>query len=353
MTAALDVRVEVRRNGLVVNATLEAPAGRTLAMLGPNGAGKSTLVGAIAGSVRISRGIVSVGDRILEDTERGIRVPPEERRVGLMFQDHLLFPHLSVLENVAFPARSQGRARSAARAVAQDWLDRVDIGDLADRRPHQLSGGQAQRVALARTLASDPTVLLLDEPLAALDVGTRSTMRRMILEHLDSFEGPRLVITHDPVEAFSMADTVLIMEEGQIVQTGTPEEIRRRPRSSYTADLAGINFIHGVAARGVIRTKADAQIVTADMAAEGEVVATIHPRAIAIHPSKPEGSPRNVWEATVVEITEFDDRVRVATAGPLTLTAEITPASVDRLGLQRGSTVWVAVKATEVIVEGR
>lgn len=351
MNGDLLIDVEVRRTDFAVGARLEVPSGSTMALLGPNGAGKSTLVGAVAGVVPIEAGTIRLGDRILEDTARAVHVPPEERRIGLMFQDHLLFPHLSVLENVAFPVRSQGLGRHEANKRAAAWLDRLGLADLADRRPDRLSGGQAQRVALARTIASAPQALLFDEPLAAFDVATRTETRRLITEHLDTFEGPRLIITHDPTEAFSMADAVTIMERGEIIQTGTPEQIRRHPRSGYAADLAGINFVRGTATDGVVTTENGSQIVTANTAVDGPVLVKIHPRAIAIHLDKPEGSPRNVWEATVVDMIEFDERVRVATDGPTAFTAEITIASGRRLGLRRGSAVWVAVKATEVAVE--
>jgi molybdate transport system ATP-binding protein len=351
MTGALNVDIEVSRGDFRVHAMFEVDPGTTVALLGPNGAGKSTIVGTVAGTIPIERGRITLGDRVFEDVGGRVRLPPEQRRVGLMFQDHLLFPHLTVVDNVAFPARSAGARRGPAHAEAMDWLARLRLSELAGRRPHQLSGGQAQRVALARTLVARPDVLLFDEPLAALDIATRSETRRLIAEHLDTFEGPRVLITHDPTEAFALADSVIIIEAGAIVQTGSPDTIRRHPRSTYAADLAGINFVTGLATDGIVTTESGCEIVTADRHVDGRVLLTIHPRAIAIHPSKPVGSPRNVWEATVVEVSEFGERVRVATEGSLPLTAEITPDSVTRLGLDRGATIWVAVKATEVMVE--
>jgi molybdate transport system ATP-binding protein len=351
MTGALKVDVEISRNDFRVQAAFEVGPGTTVALLGPNGAGKSTIVGAVAGTIPIERGRITLGHRVFEDAGAGVHLPPEQRGVGLMFQDHLLFPHLTVVENVAFPARSAGAKRGSAHAEAMDWLARLRLSELAEHRPHQLSGGQAQRVALARTLVARPDVLLFDEPLAALDIATRSETRRLIAEHLDTFEGPRMLITHDPTEAFALADSVIILEAGAIVQTGSPDTIRRHPRSTYAADLAGINFVAGVARDGTVTTGSGCEIVTADRHVHGGVLLTIHPRAIAIHPSKPDGSARNVWEATVTELSEFGDRVRVATNGSLPLTAEITPDSVARLGLERGATIWIAVKATEVMVE--
>jgi len=351
MSATLRIDAVIERDGFRARPNLEVQAGTTVALLGPNGAGKSTVVGAMAGTIPVSSGHIALGDRVLDDVARGIHVPPEDRNVGLMFQDHLLFPHLTVLENVAFAARSRGASKSAAHAEARNWLTKLRLDALAGRRSHQLSGGQAQRVALARTLAAEPDVLLFDEPLAALDVATRSETRRVIAEHLATFRGPRLLITHDPTEAFALADSVAIIEAGEILQVGPPDEIRRHPRSTYAADLAGINFVTGTAHEGLVTTDAGCEIVIADHTVGGTVLVTIHPRAISIHPARPDGSPRNVWEATVVEVSEFGDRARVATEGRLPLTAEITHDSVERLGLERGTRIWIAVKATEIMVE--
>jgi molybdate transport system ATP-binding protein len=277
-------------------------------------------------------------------------VPPEERHIGVVFQDYLLFPHLTVTENVAFGLRSSGVSRNEARRTARSWLQRLGIGTLADRRPRDLSGGQAQRVALARALIAEPQLLLLDEPLAALDATTRVDLRHVLADHLREFPGPRLLITHDPTEAFLLADEIHVIEDGAITQVGSADDIRLRPRTRYIADLAGSNLIVGTASHGVVQTATHALHV-GDTGVAGPVLATVHPRAISIHRHRPEGSPRNTWETTIVRIEHYGDRARLQVGGPQPLTAEVTPGAVDALDLTTGSRVWLSIKATEIGVE--
>jgi molybdate transport system ATP-binding protein len=326
------------------------PPGQTVALLGPNGAGKSTAVEAIAGLLRIHSGRISLVGSTLDDPDAGVYLPPESRRVGVVFQDYLLFPHLTVTENVAFGLRSRGVARTEALARASDWLARFDLDGLETRRPAQLSGGQAQRVALARALVIEPDLLLLDEPLSALDVSTRNEMRRDLMEHLAAFSGPRLFITHDPVEAFLLADVVHIVENGVVTQAGTPDEIRLRPRTSYAADLAGANLLSGRAANGVVLVGAH-ELQIAEHETTGDVLLTIRPSAISLHRRPPEGSPRNTWETTIDLMENLGERTRVRTGFPVPLTAEVTSEAASALGLSAGDSVWVAIKATEIGVE--
>ncbi len=222
------LEVDVRVPGRGVDATFEVAAGAALAIVGPNGAGKSTLVQAIAGLIEYS-GAVSSDGRSLDT------LPPEHRRVGVVFQDYLLFPHLSVLENVAFGPRAQGRRDAVA--AASGWLDRLGIAALASRRPSGLSGGQAQRVALARALAADPEVLLLDEPLAALDVEVRGEVRAELAEHLAGFPGVTILVTHDLEDVAAIAQEVLVLEHGRITQRGTVRELIREPATPYIERL--------------------------------------------------------------------------------------------------------------------
>ena len=348
---SLSAHVIVDRGSFRVAAELDIEGGSTLALLGPNGAGKSSLVAAIGGTIPLASGRITLAGRTLDDSTTGIHVSPEERRVGIVYQDHLLFPHLSVGANVAFSPMSRGSGRKAALESARTWLEHVGLGDHLERRPAELSGGQAQRVALARALASEPEALLLDEPLASLDVTSRAETRRLLMEHLDAFPGPRLLITHEPTEAFLMADRVAIIEAGHIVQVGDPDEIRRSPRTPYAADLAGINLIRGVADSGTVTTETGHRLTIADLDVTGPVLLTIHPRTVGFHPSRPEGSARNVWKVTVTAVEPIGDRVRIVTAGPIPLTAEITASSAVRLGLERGSSTWIAVKATEIASE--
>ena len=338
---SLDVDVRVALGDLRLDAQLQAAAGETVVVVGPNGAGKTTLLRALAG-------LVPAEGRIVLDGEDLSSVPAEARPVGYVFQDHVLFPHLSARDNVAFGLRCRGRGRRAARADADRWLARVGLADLADARPGTLSGGQSQRVALARALAVQPRLLLLDEPLSALDATTRVTTRRDLVHHLQAHDGVRVVVTHDPVDALAMADHLVVLEGGRVVQSGTAEEIRVRPRSRYVADLIGVNLLRGVADGGVVRAR-DAVVVSAD-AVDGAVFAVFHPNAVALHRERPEGTPRNVWPGTVAALDLEGDRVRVTLDGPVPLSADVTPAAVTALGLAPGVAVWASVKATEVAV---
>jgi molybdate transport system ATP-binding protein len=326
-----------------------ASAGEIVALLGPNGAGKTSLLRALAGLLPIARGRLVLNQVVLEDPGRGIRMPTERRPIGVVFQDYLLFPHLSVIDNVAFGLRSRGMAKPAARARARQWLERVGLEQLGDRKPAALSGGQAQRVALARALASEPALLLLDEPMAALDASTRVSLRRELRRQLAAFDGIRLLVTHDPVEAMAMADRLLILEQGRVLQSGSPADVTQHPRSRYVADLVGVNLFRGRAADNMVAL-ADGGSLTVAGASDGEVFAIIHPRTVALYRTRPEGTPRNVWQGRAVDFDASADRVRVRLAGEPSLVAEVTPAAVKELGLDRGDSVWISVKATEIDV---
>jgi molybdate transport system ATP-binding protein len=347
----LNAHLVVRRGErFTLQASLTIPPCRTVALLGPNGSGKSTAVAALAGLINIDSGRIVLAGRTLDDPTADVCIPPEERRIGVVFQDYSLFPHLSVAENVAFGLRSRGMNRNEARQKATTWLTRFDLNDLAGRKPRHLSGGQAQRVALARALATEPDLLLLDEPLSALDVTTRIQSRRLLADHLDQYPGPRLLITHDPTEAFLLADTIHVIENGVVTQVGTAEEIRLRPRTPYIADLAGSNLLAGHAAAGTVNI-AGHPIHIADTNIAGPLLLTIHPRAIALHRQQPEGSPRNAWPTTLTRIEHLGDRVRVQFGDPLPLTAEITSDAAQALHLKQGSPVWITIKATEIGIE--
>jgi molybdate transport system ATP-binding protein len=346
---SLEARVRLTLGQLRLEVGLEVGTGELLVLLGPNGAGKTTLLRALAGLVPIDDGRVELDGAVLEDTGAGVRVPTERRPIGFVFQDYLLFPHLSALENVAFGLRARGVPRGEARRRAVAWLERVGLADHAGSRPRALSGGQAQRVALARAMVADPRLLLLDEPLAALDVATRSEVRRDLRRHLTSFDGTRLLVTHDPLEAMTLADRLVILERGQVTQTGTPAEVSARPRSRYVAELVGVNLYQGHAAGHTIRLAGGATLVAADDH-HGEVFAAVHPHAVALHRHAPEGTPRNVWAGTAGTLEAAGDRVRVRVSGPVPIVAEVTPAAATELHLADGGPVWAAVKATEVTV---
>jgi molybdate transport system ATP-binding protein len=347
---SLDARIALRRGTLDLDVSIEVRSGELLALLGPNGAGKSTVLRALAGLTQIERGRIAVDGDVVDDPDADVFVEPEHRPIGVVFQDYLLFEHMSVLENVAFGLRARRIPARAARERAQEWLDRVGLAEYASQRPRALSGGQAQRVALARALAVSPRLLLLDEPLAALDVGTRATVRRDLRTHLDSFDGVRVLVTHDPVDAHALADRVAIVEEGRIVQTGPLGEIAAHPRSRYVADLVGVNLITGVVRDGRLITEAGAALVVADAPA-GPAYAVICPHSITLTRHAPTGtSARNVWPGCVAEIDRLGDRARVVVDGAVRLTAEITVAALDDLALRPGDEVHATVKATDIEV---
>ncbi|MFJ3923141.1 ABC transporter permease [Streptomyces sp. NPDC090022] len=329
--------------------TLDAEPGTTIAVVGENGAGKTTLLRALLGLTPRAHAGLRLGDTEVT------ALPPHRRGVAWVPQDGALFPHLTALANTAYGLRARGVARAEARREAQEWLDRLGVGHLALRRPAQLSGGQAQRVALARALAARPRLLLLDEPLASLDQTTRAHVRHMLRRHLSGFGGVCLIVTHDPVEAVSLADRVLVLADGRALQDAAPAEVARHPRSPWVARMLGRNAWTGTVGPDGLALDGGGRLVVADPlpagAAEGgRALAIIAPEAVSLHRRRPEGSPRNVWPGTVREITVVGSRLRVLTASSEApdLVAEITPGAAADLGLADGVAVWTSVKATEV-----
>lgn len=347
---SLDARVQLGRGDFSLDLSLDAADGDTIGLLGPNGSGKSTTLRCLAGLDAPQTGRIDIAGVTVVDTARGIDLPPEQRSVGFVFQDYLLFPHMSVLDNVAFGLRARGEARQSAERRAREWLDRLEIGDLASRKPGRLSGGQAQRVALARALVIEPDLLLLDEPLAALDAGTRASVRSLLRRHLADFHGAVVMVTHDPMDAMVLADRVVVLEDGHAVQAGTPGDVARRPESSYVAQLVGVNMLRGHAHDGVVDLDSGGEIRIANVAISGPVIVALRPEAISVHLQHPEGSARNVWQSRVSSLEARGDLVRLEVEGPPALTAVITPAAVADLGLHEGADVWLTAKATDLDV---
>ena len=353
----LDVDVTVRRNGFEVSAAFEASAGETVALLGPNGSGKSTLVATIAGLLPPADGRIALDDSILDAGGRSVH--PEERPIGVVFQHLLLFPHLSAVENVAFPLRARGIAKPEARERAGRLLERLEVSSRADARPSELSGGEAQRVALARALVAEPALLLLDEPLSALDVGARVKTRDLIGEELARFPGVRVLVTHDPVEASILADRLVLLEDGRVTQIGTAEDIRTTPRSRYAADLVGVNFFTGRMDRvedGVGRLVTDRGEVVVPWPEDlevDEVIGLLRPMDVTISLEAPEGSARNAFRGPVTSIAVEGERARLRIATEPPLVAEVTLGSIGRLQLEPGRQVWASFKAVEVQVTPR
>jgi molybdate transport system ATP-binding protein len=323
--SGLLAEIVVERETFELRVELEIEAGSTLALLGPNGAGKSTVLRSLAGLLRLSRGRISLAGTVLDDAERGSFLPPEHRRVGLVPQDYLLFPHLTVLENVAFGLRATGTGREEARARAVDWLDRVGLSAAAGARPAELSGGQAQRVALARALVLEPRLLLLDEPLAALDAEIRSQLRSDLAAHLRDFGGCAIVVTHDPLDALVLGDRLVVLENGRAVQRGTPAEVAGTPATGYVAQLMGLNLIDGR-----IFPPTAARVVT------------VQPEPVADVAS---------WHGTVASIEQQLAQIRIVVRTEpdgQNVMADISAATMAAAPITAGDSVWISVDSADI-----
>lgn len=342
-----------------VQLDLEVADGETVALLGPNGAGKSTLLAVAAGLLRPRDGRVTLDARTLTDVEAGRTrtwVPPHARQVALLAQDSLLFPHLSVRQNIAFGPRARGASQLSAGAEADSWLDRIGLAGLGERRPSAISGGQAQRIAVARALATEPRLLLLDEPMAALDVDVTPALRHLLREVLS--EQTVVIATHDVLDALLLADRVVVLDGGRVVEQGPTREVLSRPRSAFAARIAGLNIVMGTwsdedggirAVTGAVvhgRPHDDGGGADRVLPTAGTpMIAAFRPTAVSVFPARTAGSPRNSWPVTVTTLEPHGDLVRVR-AGDLS--TDITPQAVADLALAPGDSVWFTVKATEV-----
>jgi molybdate transport system ATP-binding protein len=299
---------------------ITAEPGEVVAVIGPNGAGKSTLLSALAG-------LVPVEGEVVVDGESWTSPPRsvQDRRVGLVFQTGLLFPHLSAVDNIAFGPRSRGVDRAAADGLARDWLDRFGIAELAARRPAELSGGQAQRVAIARALAGDPVLLLMDEPFSGLDTGVASSLRLELARHLAAYDGVCLLVTHDAIDALTLADRVLVLDDGLVVQSGTPRDVAARPRTEHVARLVGLNVLR-----------------------DGSDFLAFGPGVVTVSRAEPVGSPRHRWQGAIAQVAVHGTSVRLLVVGEREVLADVTPEAVRELDLEPGREVWVSVKESAV-----
>ncbi|SEM66257.1 ATP-binding cassette domain-containing protein [Cryobacterium sp. TMT1-3] len=393
--ALLTANLQLTRGSFSLDLRLTLAPGEVLALLGPNGSGKSTVLELLAGLATPSSGSVALDGTVL--TAPGRVVAPENRAIGLLGQEPLLFPHLSARANVAFALRvGEARLNAAqARQQADRWLDRVGLTGLGDSVPGALSGGQQQRVALARALAAGPRVLLLDEPMAGLDAETAPLMRQLIREQLAETGTSAIIVTHDIVDAVVLADRVAVLHDGTLIDEGTTAAVLAAPRNPFVAALAGVNLVVGTVQNGAIvapdgrtfavRPADAAALASAGPAAEAiasddpeaagiaealealddpaespriplapgsgnaSAAAVFRPASVVVQTEQPRhASPRNVWSARVTGIEPGSSGVRLRTSGDPEIIAELTPAAVADLGLQLGSTVWLSVKATEV-----
>ena len=343
MTLHLEARIAERGFDLC----LAVAEGETLAVLGPNGAGKSTLLSILAGLLRPDSGRAELDGTPLFDLSNGHWLPPHRRGISLLAQEPLLFPHLSALDNVAFGPRSVGRTRAKARASARQWLTAVEAAELGDSRPAQLSGGQAQRIAIARALAPEPRLLLLDEPLAALDVAVAPTVRRMLRTVLAGRTA--ILVTHEVLDALTLADRVVVLDDGAIVERGATAEVLQRPRHPFTAGLAGLNLLTGVRTATGLRMADGAVVTGPGTGAIGvPAAAAARPAAMGVQLEKTAGP--NVFAVTVQDLEPRGDSVRVRSAS---MVADISPGRAAALGLTPGLTVWFTVPETEVTVYPR
>ncbi len=345
-TGALRLTASVAERGLAVS--LDVAPGEVVAVLGPNGAGKSTLLSVAAGLLRPDAGEVRLDGTVLADETTWM--PPHRRQVALLAQQALLFPHLSVRDNVAFAPRSRGQGRRRAREAAEYWLAEVDASELAERKPAQLSGGQQQRVAVARALAAEPALLLLDEPMAALDVAAAPALRRLLGRVLQAAGRSALLVTHDVLDALMLADRIVVLEGGRLVEDGPVRTVLSTPRSAFTARIAGLNLLPGRVTELGLRLADGREIVgpREDGAELGDAgVAVFRPSAVAVFREMPHGSPRNTVPARVDELEPRGEFVRVHANA---LAADVTLGAVADLALQPGDEVLFSVKATEVRV---
>ncbi|HEY2824658.1 MAG TPA: ABC transporter ATP-binding protein [Gemmatimonadales bacterium] len=339
-----------------LDATLDVNPAEPLVIVGESGSGKTTLLRLLAGVDRADAGSIRVDDATWLDLDVGTDLPAWRRSVGYVSQDYALFPHLSALENVAFGLRARGSGARDARGRAAEELKRFGIADLAARRPDQLSGGQQQRVALARALVLDPRLLLLDEPLAALDLQTRQAVRSELRTLLASLRGLVVYVTHHPADALLLGARVAVMESGRLTQVGTREDLLRHPRSAYVAAFVGVNLFRGtVVARshGVAQVRTDRAVLeVADPGAgDGDVFVVVNPREVTLYTTAPSSSARNNFKGPIVELAAQPpdgDRVRVVLGTEPPLVAEVVQSTVASLGLTEGREVFAGFKATGV-----
>lgn len=349
----LELRVASRRDDFRLEVSFEAAAGATTVIVGESGAGKTSVLRLAAGLDRPDEGRVALDGVTYTDTAAGVHVPAWRRDVGYLSQDYALFPHLTVAQNVAFGLQAASVSRREIGGRVARALERTGIAELAGRRTPTLSGGQQQRAALARALVLEPRLLLLDEPLAALDLQTRRQVRGELRRLLRELGTTTLYVTHSPTEALLFGDGIVVLEAGRVTQIGSRDELLRHPRSRYVAELVGTNFFagRGPGADAVTVRTADGEVAIEHADGPAELFVTVDPRQITLHLERPAGSAQNVFAGPIVELAPEPpdgERVRVVLGTTPVLVAEVTREAVGGLGLMEGMMVYASFKATGV-----
>jgi len=349
----LDVDIESRAGAISVSCRFDVSPGSAVALVGASGAGKTTVLRSIAGLIHPQRGRVACERETWFDAQQHIWVPPQQRDCGFVFAEYALFAHMSVIENVAFGLRASGYPGKSAREKSLEALELVDVAALAQRSASSLSSGEAQRVAIARALALEPQVLLLDEPLSAIDVERRPPVREVLRQQIARAAMAAVLVTHEPIEAMLFSEMLVVMEAGAVVQRGSSAELRARPLTSYVAAFAGVNLYRGLAhplANGVSEVEvASARLVIVGQVS-GPVALVIDPDAVVLSPARPESSARNALHGGVASVVPDGAAVRVSVASTPPIVARITKQSADELGITPGASVYATFKASEVRV---
>ena len=336
----LDARVILNRDSLTLDVELQLQHGEVIAVLGPNGTGKTSLLHALLGWLELESGWIMVDGEVIDSPDTDSYVPPQHRPFGMVFQDGLLFPHMSVEKNILFGAGKDFNLKPLAESL--------QANELLAKFPSELSAGERQRAAIARSLAARPKVLFLDEPFSALDIQGKRRGRSLLKEALAIGVSGCLIVTHDLVDAFTLADRVMIIEGGKLTQFDVPDRIRSRPGSEWIADLVGWNYYEGIGEGSVVTLPHGTTIFTAQDDLDGPTSISINPASVSIFKSQPSGSPRNSWLSSIQNIEILDGRARVSLVGEIDICADITTAAANELRQSISSEVWVSVKATEV-----